>query len=218
MPSKHLQTLALKNMGYTFIFVERPLRVRAIEIYRMFPELVKVVFMDPDDAFDCVSDIQDCTLSIHNPNGIPPWKVFSFSFWGGPSNPLGHTWTVSPEDYSGMGMANTTYLGYSIEESCRQYRFILHAEREDQAWILAKYLPYFTPEGDAAWSTPHFDAVTNATGLKFGLAAFNNSLDPLKSEPQLPSSYVNYGRLAQQLYMRHLSHSRVLIGMGNPVM
>jgi hypothetical protein len=117
-----------------------------------------------------------------------------------------------------MGMANTTYLGYSIEESCRHYRFIPHAEREDQAWILAKYLPFFTPEGDAAWSTPHFDAVTAATGLKFGVAAYDNNHDLLKSEPRLPSAHVNYGRLSQPSFMTHLSHSRVLIGMGNPAM
>jgi hypothetical protein len=205
-------------MGYTFIFADFPLRVQIIQIYRMFPELVKIIFMDADDAFECFQDTEGCSLSKRNPTGIPPWKVFTFSFWGGPSNPLGHKWTVSPEDYSGQGSGNTTYLGYSIEESCRRHRFIPHAEREDQAWVLAKYLVYFTPEGDAAWLTPHFDAVTAATGLKFGVAAYNINGNLAKSEPQLPSSHVNYGQVSQPPFMRHLSESRVLIGMGNPVL
>jgi hypothetical protein len=206
---------ALKNMGYTFIVADHPLRERTMQIHRMFPELVKIIIMDSGQSFECVEDIYECTLNKHNPTGIPPWKVFTFSFWGGSANPLGHTWTVTPEDSSEQ---NNTYLGYSIEETCRQHSFIPHAEREDQAWILAKYLAYFTPEGNAAWSTPHFDAVTAATGLKFAIASYENHHDHTKSEPQFPSSYVNHGQLGQASFMRHLSQSRVLIGMGNPVL
>ncbi len=147
--------------------------------------------------------------------GIPLWKLFSFAFWPGSDNPLGLKWTLSPENYSAEGFPKSTYLGYSIEESCHQHSFVPHHEREDQAWILAKYLHYFTPKFKRAWSQADFDAVTAATGIKFAMGSLVN--DHPEAEPELPSTHVNYGRIDQSTFMRHLSKSRVLVGMGSPV-
>ena len=205
-------------MGYTFIYAPYPSLVHINQIYRIFPDLVKLIIGDTGDAFGCYHDTRDCALTDDNPTGIPPWKIFSFVFWPGSHNPLGIKWTISPEDYASAGVANNTYLGYSIEEACRARRFVPHVERENQAWILAKYLSYFTPEGQAAWSTADFDAVTEATGIELALGAYNDSMNPVVSQPHLPSVHVNHGRMDQLLFTRHLSRSRVLIGMGNPVM
>src|SRR5258708_7617493 len=140
-------------MGYTVLYAAYPSLPHTIQLYKMIPGLVKLIFMDSKDTTDCYNDRRKCILSESNPTGIPPWKVFSFSFWAGSHNPLGSKWTVSPENYT----ANT-YLGYSVEESCRQQVFVKHQERENQAWILAKYLHYFSSKFETAWSQPDFDA------------------------------------------------------------
>lgn len=202
-------------MGYTFVFAPHPFQ-HTIQIYKMFPDLVKIIIMRPEDTFECHNDPINCAHSESNPTGIPPWKAFSFGFWTGSQNPLGLKWTLSPENYSAEGMPNSNYLGYSVEESCRQYRFVPHQERENQAWILAKYLHYFTPKLRASWSQSDFDAVTAATGIKFAMGSHGNSYPELT--PALPSTHVNYGRINQTTFMQHLSMSRVLIGMGNPFM
>ena len=201
-------------MGYTIVYMPDPALIHAVQFYKMFPDLVKLVLMDPGDTFHCHEDRNNCIASESNPMGIPPWKAFSFEFFPGPKNPLGLKWTLSPENYTAEGLAKTTYLGYSIEENCRRHRFVPHHERENQAWILAKYLHYFTPGFKAAWSRADFDAATAATGIKFAMASQKSDH---KEAPVLPSTYVNYGRIDQSMFMEHLSKSRVLIGMSNPV-
>jgi len=197
-------------MGYTILYMPYPSVQYTIQFYKMFPDLVKLIFMDSKDTSDCHNDRRKCVLSESNPTGIPLWKIFSLYFWT-TSHPLGPKWILSPEIYT-----QTTYLGYSIEESCRQQHFVPHHERENQAWILAKYLHYFSSQFDAAWSQADFDAVTAATGIKFVMASFEN--DHPEAKPVLPSTYTNYGRINQPTFIQHLSKSRVLIGMGNPIM
>jgi len=202
-------------MGYTVIYTPYPSLVHAVQFYKIFPDLVKLVIMDSKDAFDCHDDLHNCIVSESNPTGISPWKVFSFIFWSGPHNPLGLKWTLSPENYSAEGLPKSTYLGYSIEDSCRRNHFVPHHERENQAWILAKYLHYFAPQFNNAWSKADFDAVIAATSIKFAMGSFVS--DHPEAEPVLPSTYINHGRIDQSTFMLHLSKSRVLIGMGNPV-
>jgi len=202
-------------MGYTIVYTPYPSLIHTIQFYKMFPDLVKLVFMDSEDTFHCRGDRDNCIISSSNPTGIPSWKTFSFAFWPGSNHPLGLKWTLSPENYSAEGWPKTTYLGYSIEESCRRHRFVPHHEREDQAWILAKYLHYFTPKFKSTWSQVDFDAATAATGIKFAMGSAASQYK--EEEPGLPSTHVNYGRIDQPTFMQHLSMSRVLIGVGNPV-
>jgi hypothetical protein len=203
-------------MGYTIVYAPYPSLVHTIQFYKMFPDIVKLIFVDPGDASNCYKDRHGCVVSDSNPTGIPSWKVFSFGFWPGSQNPLGLKWTLSPENFSAEGLSKTTYLGYSIEESCSQHPSVPHHERQNQAWILAKYLHYLTPKFKAAWSPADFDAVTAATGIRYALGSFVS--DHPEAKPVLPTTHVNYGRIDQSTYMQHLSKSRVLIGMGNPVM
>jgi hypothetical protein len=210
--------LALDNMGYTYITTPYPSYPHMIQFYKMFPDLVKLIFVDEEESFRCFQDTEDCAISEQNPIGIPLWKIFTFNFWTGGHNPLGEEWTVSPEDYASRGIGKNIYLGYSIEESCRKQPFVPHSVRENQAYILAKLLSFFTPERDAAWSTADFDAVTKATGAKFILGSFNDTSEGEWSTPQLPSNHVNLGRIDQAEFMDVLSKSRVFIGMGDPVM
>jgi hypothetical protein len=206
--------LALDNLGYTYIITPYPSYPHMVQFYNMFPDLVQLIVVDPADSFQCFRDTKDCGISEQNPSGIPFWKTFSFSFWMGPQNPMGERWTLSPEDYA----SRNTYLGYSIEASCRKQPFVPHSARGNQAYILAKLLSFFSPERDAAWNTADFDAVTNATGIEFILGSFNDTLEGEWSAPRLPSNHVNLGRLGQAEFMKVLSESRVLIGMGNPAL
>jgi hypothetical protein len=182
----------------------------------MFPDLVKAILSDDQEAADCFQDIEGCTLSADNPTGIPSWKMFSFAFWSHSANPLGHHWTLAPENYELMGLGNNTYLGYSIEAACRSQPFIPQSERENQAYILAKLLSFFTPERERAWTPAIFDAATKATGIQYMIGAINDTLQGEWPAAELPSNYVGFGQIGQSVFLDKLSRSRVLIGMGNP--
>jgi hypothetical protein len=203
-------------MGYTYLYTAEA--TQTIQLYQMFPDFVKILFVDPDESFRCFHDTNNCLISEKNPTGIPSWKIFSFLFWSMPGNPLGDKWTVSPENYEGIGLGHNTYLGYSIEESCQKHPFIPHFERENQAYILAKLMSFFTPERDAAWTRADFDAVTDATGITYILGAYNDTLEGKWPTPQLPSHHVNLGKIDPAEFMYQLSRSQVLVGMGNPAM
>jgi hypothetical protein len=181
-----------------------------MQLYQMFPDFVKIIVTD--NAHYCFNDIY-CTLSTENPMGIPAWKMFTFSFWAQSANPLGHHWTLAPENYERLGAGHNTYLGYSIEDACRKRPFIPHSERENQAYILAKYLFFFTPEQDRAWTPAIYDAATEATGIQYVFGAIDYELH---SKPELPFNYTNLGEIDQSEFLDRLSRSRVLIGLGNP--
>jgi hypothetical protein len=83
-------------MGYTFLYTNN--MDRAVDIYQMMPDLVKMLIVQGEDAYGCFADEENCILSDRNPDGIPAWKIFSFNFWTGPESPLGRNWTLSPED------------------------------------------------------------------------------------------------------------------------
>jgi hypothetical protein len=80
---------------------------RVIQLYHMMPNLVKSILTDGDDASKCFEDEENCILSAQNPDGIPAWKIFSFSFWRYSANPLGGNWTLSPE---AVGLYPATHL------------------------------------------------------------------------------------------------------------
>lgn len=182
----------------------------------MFPDFVRAILTTPEDAERCFSDKESCTNSDLNPAGIQPWKVFSFSYWAGAANPLGDRWTLSPENYEQMGLSHNTYLGYSIEDACRGQPFIPHSQRENQAYILAKLLSFFTAERDRAWTPAIFDAATDATGIKYVIGAINDTLQGEWPAAELPSNHEDFGQIGQATFLDKLSRSRVLIGMGNP--
>jgi hypothetical protein len=182
----------------------------------MSPDLVKAILVGGDEAERCFHDTEHCALSIKNPTGIPSWKMFSFEFWAHALHPLGPHWSLAPENYESMGVGNNTYLGYSIENACRAQPFIPHRERENSGYILAKFLSFFTPEQDRAWTPAIFDAATKAAGIGYLIGAINNTLQGEWPAAELPSNYINFGLVNQSTFLHKLSRSRVLIGMGNP--
>jgi hypothetical protein len=91
----HSQILALHNMGYSYLYSEG--LSHTLYLYRMFPDLVKLIIAETDTSKACFED-NACVRNKDNPSGIPAWKIFSFFFWVPAGNPLGHKWTLSPED------------------------------------------------------------------------------------------------------------------------
>ncbi|KAJ7771080.1 hypothetical protein DFH07DRAFT_241000 [Mycena maculata] len=209
-----LSTLrALSNLGYSVLFA--PTMDRAVQLYHIFHELVRVVIAHPEQATECWWN-GSCRRTKDNPSGIPAWKIFSFSFWQQPDNPLGEKWTLSPEDY--RPPKPNTYLGYSIEAQCHRHPFVPHSERSQQAYILAKELFFFHPSG-RAWPPEFFDLASESTGVAILAGAKDSPGAPVQASPSdLAPSIKNLGPMEQDEFYDVLSRSVVLIGMGDPVL
>ncbi|KAJ7022075.1 hypothetical protein C8F04DRAFT_1241033, partial [Mycena alexandri] len=200
---------ALQEMGYTVLFASTV--EAASRIYPVFDTLVKMVIANPGQAWGCFST--RCRRSERNPNGIPPWKIFTSYFRQHSNNPLGPKWTLNPEDHGG----ENTYLGYSIEAQCSKHAFVPHAQRKRQAYILTRFLKFFLPEA-TAWPPRYFDDAANATGVSFVMAAKDLPDAPRLGPADLSTSIQNLGGDAMQTetFYDLLSHSVALVGIGNP--
>jgi hypothetical protein len=47
----------------------------SVRLHQIFPSLVVAIMIETDKQDACVRDEIDCIKSIHNPYGIPIWKV-----------------------------------------------------------------------------------------------------------------------------------------------
>ncbi|KAJ7772876.1 hypothetical protein DFH07DRAFT_991166 [Mycena maculata] len=206
--------LAMNNLGYTVLYAED--MMEAAQMYRMIPNLVKIVIANDWDVFACWKDKRRCVQSAENPTGIPDYKMFSFYFWPGPNNPLGPKWVLSPEPYylePGIEI-NTTYLGYSIEHACALTEFVPVEARVNQAWILAKLLSYID---QSPWTTADYDTISRYTGLRYALGARLHDGETASPAWPLPREYANHVPTDKAAFMRRIAQSKVLIGIGNPV-
>jgi hypothetical protein len=116
------------------------------------------------------------------------------------------------------GQVPNTYLGYSVEPSCKSRPYVPHSERQHQGYVMAKLLRFFLPSPYNPWTPEDYDAISNTTGLRFVVGA---SPDPDKSHDPpggivLPEALTNLGKLAQPVFLETLAHSKVLIGVGEP--
>lgn len=89
------QRVALNNMGFSVFYT--PNLERAIQLYHIFNDLVKVVITDVGQSHVCWWTHPSCRRKPDNPSGIPVWKMLTFYFWSDINNPLGEKWTLSPE-------------------------------------------------------------------------------------------------------------------------
>ncbi|KAJ7594912.1 hypothetical protein C8J56DRAFT_927958 [Mycena floridula] len=202
--------LSLEELGYTSIFC--PDNEELIRVYPQFPELVKIIILEGERAGQCFED-KNCIKHVERPLGIPAWKMLSFHFWGGPSNPLGAGWTLSPEDYGRISPSNkeqNVYLGYSIQNTCQKIEIPPSGERPLHAYILAKNPEYFVHE-NYPWSNVSFDHPP-IPGLSVVAGLYVDD----EHKKDIPPGLVNMGSLKQKEFYRELGHSRVLIGIGSP--
>jgi len=208
---------ALRNLGYSYFFLSS--NQQMVQLYQMFPDLVKVVFLEPSEVEDC-RRAEFCVLRPDYPEGVPLWKLFSFLFWQNQGHNLGPQWTLNPEPWhlQDRGTVHNTYLGYSVEPSCTSRPVVPHSERPHQGYVMSKLLRFFLPSPNHAWSPEDYNAASNATELRFVVGAIP---DPDKSHDPvggivLPEALTNLGRLPQPQFLDALSHSKVLIAIGEP--
>jgi hypothetical protein len=121
---------AFRSLNYTILFANGPME--AYLMYSHMPDMVKTVIFEPlfgeqcaernnDNYLDTEDDDAEaswqtgekgCGRRVGFEDGIPLWKVFAYHFWTGPSGPLGHTWTLAPEDWAARrGGHGNQYLG-----------------------------------------------------------------------------------------------------------
>ena len=60
-------------------------------------------------------------------------------------------------------MARNTYIGYSIENTCRPHPFVPASERKDTAYFLTKKAQWFFQ----SWPLDFYNAAAAATGVEF---------------------------------------------------
>jgi hypothetical protein len=73
------QVIALRRLGYTYLYTDRGLDPM-VRLYRVFAPLVRAVVVDAPDAHACFRDPY-CALRREWPWGIPVWKILSFHYW-----------------------------------------------------------------------------------------------------------------------------------------
>lgn len=78
-------------------------------------------------------------------------------------------------------------------------------------------MSYFSPER-TPWTEDDYDAASDQTGVQYALGA---ALSDGETKPapglKLPAEYVNHGRMKKDVFMSRLAQSKVLIGIGNPI-
>ncbi|KZP25595.1 hypothetical protein FIBSPDRAFT_1041421 [Athelia psychrophila] len=237
---------ALSDLGYTYLFA--PTLSHTLHLYQTLPTLTAAIITDPWSITVCASKpgepdpanpltqgfartghfADGCVRTPQSPAGIPLWKMLGFYFWPFPGHPLGMPWTLSPEPWGARTLgAGNAYVGYSVETQCGVVPFVPHAARDGedgkaQAWVMAKRLGYFVP-GRSAWPNAVYDAASAAADVRFALGADQGGIEnggagAEMTEEDLPRGIKNYGVLEQEAFMRQLAKSRVLIGIGNPLL
>ncbi|KAG7529383.1 hypothetical protein FFLO_05698 [Filobasidium floriforme] len=210
---------SLTNLGYTCIVA-----ISVDEVYRYYrqmPDLVKIIITEHVPLMDQDPKYME---SVEHPDGIPIWKLFWMTFF--PNRGQGvlkGKWTINAVKHP-YDSDSYNYLGYSIEDHCNSVPFVPLADRPEQAWLFAKQATYFYKSA-FAWERTWFNNLTrDVPGLSVK-GAFSvdehYQWNPDKDGhfDNVPGGLVgveNVGRIGPEQFNDELSHSRVLLGVGDP--
>ncbi|CAA7262774.1 unnamed protein product [Cyclocybe aegerita] len=216
----------LRAMGYTTFFANS--FDEALKQYRMFPELVKVVIRNK--AGECHSDPK-CVKGPDNPSGIPAWKIFDFEFFVSHGNHFHASlmkgkWILSANpDNKPQDPGPIQYIGYSLEDECRQIEPLRLAQRAHRAWMLMKQLTYVY-DSAFAWNRSYFSLAHHSPELSELVFAGGWMIDQhyqwkpekgILTDIEDPANgVVNFGRLDPKQFLEAVRMSKVMVGMGNP--
>jgi DNA mismatch repair protein MSH3 len=121
---------ALQSLNYTLLWSNGVMDT--LLMYEHIPDLVRVIIWEGSWFEKCMWRTNEtyldsetdrapgtwqmgekaCIKSERYPQGIPVWKSFAFHFWKSAVGPLGHTWTLAPEDFAGLnGGYGNQFLG-----------------------------------------------------------------------------------------------------------
>ncbi|KAG7091462.1 hypothetical protein E1B28_010493 [Marasmius oreades] len=187
------------------------------KMYKKYGDVVTHVWSTDNHVIWCFNDTISCIQSTENPDGIPPWKLFTFTFWGSPRgwqnflappepwsfNPLGGEWNLVPYRMPDQHF----YLGYHYT-GCQDLPFIPHSERKDQVLILAKRSEYFhrwTFLEPSVWPV-----IKNKTG--YNLISVSNSEEGYP----VPEALTLIGPMERHAYDVLLGSAKALLGIGRP--
>ncbi|WVQ93401.1 hypothetical protein IAU59_000471 [Kwoniella sp. CBS 9459] len=161
--------------------------------------------------------------------GIPLRKSFTFHFWEGSENPLGHDFTLAPEDFSQWSKDGTgnRYLGYSIESRCKAIE--LPAARQHRGMILGKRAQYLNATlKDWMWRSDHsldklitsMPSGTDENGeeVEFEMIATGGTTKEGVPEVLYDGPIRNLGTMQQDLWFQTLAESKFLLGAGKPAL
>ncbi|KAH7105446.1 hypothetical protein BKA62DRAFT_390017 [Auriculariales sp. MPI-PUGE-AT-0066] len=216
---------SVEDLGYTYLIGES--YEDLVPLYNQYPSRVKVVITMMDWVPKCLHDEQ-CIRSDKFPQGIPLWQMIVFEWWRGAHHPLGHAWTLSPEDWED----GDVYLGYSVQRSCYKNQYIPHAKRKNRAVVLAKRVTYFY-KPSYPWlgvdyaNPPATAAAALGEGFEFVGAARNDTAygwdngDNRVDNPVVPAGInpLTQGEgenLSKEQWFLELADTRVMVGIGQP--
>ncbi|KAF9535474.1 hypothetical protein CPB83DRAFT_14206 [Crepidotus variabilis] len=183
-------------------------------------ELVTHIWADDEHLVWCFSDPDRCLSTEKNPTGIPPWKLFAFTFWG--SKPNSHKWGSNAEPYSFNPLGpewnlvpyqmpeKQFFLGYHYQ-GCQSLQYIPFERRQDKMIVLAKKSSYYYGQGHAFDPESFFVKLKNAT--KFDV--ISNAAE--EGGFPVPKGLHSQGLLAQDEYDTLLSSAKALLGIGRPM-
>ncbi|CAA7268507.1 unnamed protein product [Cyclocybe aegerita] len=193
----------------------------------MFPDLVKVVIRNK--AGECHSDPK-CVKGPDNPSGIPAWKIFDFEYFVSygvhyHASLMKGKWILSANP-DNKDPSPIQYIGYSLEDECRQTHPIRLAQRTHRAWLLMKQLTY-AYDSSFAWNRSYFSLAHHSPelrGLTFTGGWIVNQHYQWKPEVQgtmediedRANGVLNVGKLDPRQFIEAVSMSKVMVGMGNP--
>lgn len=108
-------------------------------IYQSLPDMIPIVIWEGQLLERCIERTDDNYLSSEYADqfatgewqtgtkgcikkkgfedGVPIWKSFVFHFWPSEASPLGHQWTLAPENYTRHDRVANYYLGKLISSA-----------------------------------------------------------------------------------------------------
>lgn len=164
-------------------------------------------------------------LPVDQRGTIPQHKLFVVTYWGArPGDPywqfpedrefawnaLGQQWTLAPFAYP-----HHTYLPYSIESTCEAVPFVPAHEKKNQAFILAKRTDYFWYRSSVP--AEFWPKLEDETGLKALSVAVDDVRQPGEKDLPVPDGVTSIGRVSKAAFERVVGESRVMLGIGRPL-
>lgn len=215
------QYAALESMGLTLI-IASSMDV-ALHYYNHFPNNVAAVVTNVDHAFACFYDqvpeffqLGGCHKNLQkNPYGIPAWMIHPFSFWEWENYLVGKKWVMTPEPYYLWSDNPTTYIGYSIERSCRAKPTIPVEQRKHRAFLLGRTMRYLS-KNELRWPVEWLEEAARGIGLQLTVGASTDEEDMEGEVAQHVEGLHNIGKQNQLGFEQAVRESKVMIGLGAP--
>ncbi|KAJ7085219.1 hypothetical protein B0H15DRAFT_847433 [Mycena belliarum] len=185
-------------------------------------DLITHTWIDDEHLIWCFQDSQNCMQSPQNPDGVPLWKMFAFTFWGSlhksgkwlppktaniswSFNPLGREWSLVPYQMP----EGHFFLGYNYQ-GCHALDYVPFDKRPDQIVILAKKSEYFHSK---LFFNPEafYSRLRNSTDHELITNAVVDEGFPI------PDGLKSLGLIPQADYDVLLANTKALLGIGRPL-